>query len=350
MGSDVSLKFYQQRDDAAAQAFLLIKQWEDRLTVNRNGGNSAAQSEIAQINAAAGKSAVRVSPETFILLKRAKQTSLYPAGCFNFAIGPIVKAWNIGFAARRIPSAAELAALLPLTDPRLIPLDSADYSVFLPKRGMKIDLGGIAKGFIADRVKQFLSERGIDSALINLGGNVLASGAPLCRTGLWSIGLRKPFGAGGELLGLIYARDKSVVTSGIYERYFTPGSEAETDEAKRQETLTLALRPQSEQGDNAFCHHIFDPRTGLPLHNDLMSVTIISDISVDGEIWSSLLYGMGAAKGAEFLRNICNRNDSAAFPPPPLGAIFVTKDKRIILAGEHNFQFALLDKTYRLIE
>lgn len=386
MGSDIQLKFYQRCDAAAKQAFALIKQWEYRLTANMRSPAAPADhtdgqaglppavfAEITAINQAAGKMPARVSPPVFALLRRAQAVSLAPQSCFNFAIGPVVKAWNIGFAQTRLPARAELAALLPLTNACLAQFNPEECSVFLPRRDMALDLGAIAKGFIADRVKEFLRGCGIKSALINLGGNVLAFGAPPSealpsgegteteKAGVksWAVGLQKPFAPKGALLGLIHMADKSVVSSGIYERYFLAGA-AETSFAAAEAAACAAGAPAGKQAD--FYHHIFDPNTGLPLHNDLMGVTIISDSSIDGEIWSSLLYGMGAAAGIKFLSQTPAGREGAAdsvgrgdcvppvlSPPRGLAAIFVTKDKRIILpAGREDFRFTALDSSYQL--
>jgi len=438
MGSDIVLKFYERQDIIAKQAFLLIKNWEDRLTVNRCAG-SGSVSEIAAINAAAGQRPVSVSREVFVLLQQAQKAGFYEGSCFNFAIGPIVKAWNIGFARAHIPPPAAIAALLPLSNPHAVMLNAGDCSVFLPQRGMALDLGAIAKGFIADCVKSFLQKSGVKAALINLGGNIHSLGAPKAAApagegdkGLksWIIGLQKPFASRHNVLGLIHMADKSVVTSGIYERYFISGGGDEQKDnrdyaaamaaamqagarpdrveaakaaieeveaaqqmapkygsgagrmaeivapaacGKRQ--VAAAAEPalpgwersaeEKQQGSRkaAFYHHIFDPRTGYPLHNDLISVTAISDKSVDGEIWTSLLYGFGLEKALKFLRHSAlsgRRPDSekgnglaaivSPAPLPAIEAIFVTKDKRIIIPKAESFRFELLDKSYQLVE
>ncbi|WP_150212850.1 FAD:protein FMN transferase [Candidatus Tokpelaia sp.] len=434
MGSDIVLKFYERQDIIARQAFLLIKNWEDRLTVNRCAG-SGSVSEIAAVNAAAGQRPVKVKPEVFALLQQAQKVGLYEGSCFNFAIGPIVKAWNIGFARAHIPLPAEIAALLPLSNPHAVILNAGDCSVFLPQRGMALDLGAIAKGFIADCVKSFLQKSGVKAALINLGGNIHSLGAPKAALpagesdkGLknWRVGLQKPFASRHNVLGLIHMAGKSVVTSGIYERYFMSGGDeqknnrdyaaamaaaiqtgARPDRAEEEKAvieaaargrarehssggrmaeiavpavfgerqLAAAVKPalhsleslpsakRQSDGKAAFYHHIFDPCTGYPLHNDLMSVTIISDKSVDGEIWTSLLYGFGLEKALKFLRHRANsgrRPDSekgnepgsvaSSIPLPAIEAIFVTKDKRIIIPKAESFRFELLDKSYQLIE
>lgn len=306
MGTPVLLKWFVHNDALADEVFAKIKQLEDALTVNR------PHSEIMDINRAAGRHPVRVSPVVFKLIQRAKDASVSEGSCFNLAIGPVVKRWKIGFQGNTVPPADEIKKLLALTDPYQVILDPEDHSVFLEKPGMEIDLGAIAKGYIADIVKDFLYQHGIRHALVNLGGNVQTLGGP--QTGPckhWAIGLQKPFTGRGELIGIIHVVDKSVVTSGIYERCFIAG-----------ETLY---------------HHIFDPRTGFPLDNELVSVTVISDTSIDGEIYTTLLYGMGVEKGLAFLSSL-----------PDIEAVFVTRDRKIILSSRRQFTFALLDPDYTL--
>lgn len=307
MGSPILLKLFVHDEPLVSQVFRCIKQQEDLLTVNR------AHSEVMAINQAAGKHPVVVSQPVFNLIKRAREVSLLEGSCFNFAIGPVVKCWKIGFQGHSVPPADELRALLALTDPHHVVLNAQDCSVWLEKAGMEIDLGAIAKGYIADVVRQFLYQHHVYHALINLGGNVLALGRPQNggQAG-WAVGLQKPFGDNGELIGVIHVANKSVVTSGIYERYF--------------------------ECDGRLYHHILDPKTGYPLDNELLSVTIISDASIDGDIYTTLIYGLGVEKGMAYLSRL-----------PHIDAIFVTKDRRVILSSPQQYDFTLLDAEYEQV-
>jgi thiamine biosynthesis lipoprotein len=298
MGSPILLKLYSHDEALASQVFQLIKQYEDLLTVNRE------QSEVMNINHAAGRHPVTVSRPVYTLIKCAKAASMVQGSAFNLAIGPLVKLWRIGFQGNHVPSAAEIAARLPLTRPQDVILDDAVCSVFLAQSGMEIDLGAIAKGYIADRVRDYLRKHGVTDALINLGGNVHTLGS-------WSVGLKKPFAAEDALIGHIEVASQSVVTSGIYERYF-------------------------EQNGKRW-HHILDPRCGYPLDNELDSVTIISTNSLDGDIWTTLLYGLGVVKGCAALHH-----------HEDIEAIFVTKNRDVILSSQRQFRFSLLDDSYRI--
>ena len=302
MGSPILLKLFAHDEALAARVFRLIKQYEDLLTVNR------AQSQVMDINHAAGQHAVTVSSPVYALIKCAKAASELPESAFNLAIGPLVKRWRIGFKGDSVPPADEIARLLTLTDPEQVILNDAEESVFLAQPGMEIDLGAIAKGYIADRVRDFLRKEGVGQGLINLGGNVQTLGTP---EGGWSIGLKKPFSTAGAMIGTLDVENKSVVTSGVYERFF-------------------------EQNGQLY-HHILDPRTGYPLDNELDSVTIVSTNSIDGDIWTTLMYGMGVEKGCAALR-----------ARPDIEAIFVTKTKEVVLSSSHHYRFTLLDSEYRL--
>ncbi|ACZ75465.1 ApbE family lipoprotein [Dickeya parazeae Ech586] len=307
MGSPILLKLFEPNEPLAVLVFGRIKQLEDVLTVNRDN------SEVMAINQVAGKHPVVVSPWLFNLITRARDVSLLEGSCFNVTIGPVVKRWKIGFQGHCVPPADELRALLALTDPRHVILNAKERSVWLEKAGMEIDLGAIAKGYIADVIRQFLYQHHVYHALINLGGNVLAIGRPQsAHQAAWSVGLQKPFGDNGELIGMIHVANKSVVTSGIYERYF--------------------------ECDGRVYHHILDPKTGYPLDNELLSVTIISDASIDGDIDTTLIYGLGVEKGLAYLSRL-----------PHIEAILVTKDRRVMLSSQRQYDFTLLDAEYEKV-
>ena len=220
-----------------------------------------------------------------------------------------MKRWKIGFRGDSVPPADDIAALLAITRPEDVILDEAQSSVFLARAGMEIDLGAIAKGYIADRVRDYLHKEGTERGLINLGGNIQTLGSP---EGGWSVGLKKPF-VNDALIGAMTVENRSVVTSGTYERFF-------------------------EQNGKRY-HHILDPRTGYPLDNALDSVTIVSKESIDGDIWTTLMYGMGIEKGCAVLRS-----------RPDIEAIFVTKTKEVVISSMHHFRFTLLDNTYRVTD
>lgn len=258
MGTTASVSLVSSRANQLLEAvFQLLRELEQRFSAN------AADSELMAVNQQAGKMPVQVHPDLFELIELGKEHSLAPQSSLNIAIGPLVNAWRIGFSDARRPQEQEIRTALALTDPELIELDPSNSSVFLKEAGMKIDLGALAKGYSADRVASFLRQEGVTSALINLGGNILTIGGRKNRP--WRIGIQDPLQPRGRYLLNLPIRSQSVVTSGIYERY-------------------LEL-------DGRRFHHILDRESGYPLDSQLASLTIISDRSVDGEIWTSRLFG-----------------------------------------------------------
>lgn len=254
-------------------------------------------SELMAINQAAGKKTVSVHPQLFDLIALGKKHSLAPGSHLNIAIGPLIQTWRIGFADAKVPSQEEIEAQLDLIDPKQIISDEKNLSVFLAKTGMKIDLGALAKGYIADRIVEFLKKQGVPAGLINLGGNVLTFGPAYHNPDQnWRIGIQNPKLPRGNHLAILKIRDQSVVTSGIYERTFT------------------------YQGKTY--HHIFDSQTGYPVDCQTASLTIVSKQSVDGEIWTTRLFGKLAQ---EILTEISREDD--------LATLVVTKDNQVLASS-----------------
>lgn len=271
-------------DDLDA-AYELIKNYEDKLTVNRS------HSEVMSVNQNAGIKPVSVPDDDYSLIKRAVEVSQSNLG-FNVAIGPLVKLWKIGFKGANKPKDEDIRQRLSLINPNDIELQDSTNSVFLKKPGMEIDLGGIAKGWIADQVKAYWEKTGVESGIIDLGGNILLVGRSLRPDSMWKIGIQNPVKKRNVPLGILHTIAKSVGTSGIYER-------------------KLVL-------DGKEYHHMFDSQTGYPIQNNLASVTIVSDRSVDGEIWSTIGFYQGIKKGSYLIEN-----------EPGIEAIFITRDQQV---------------------
>ncbi|WP_252899291.1 FAD:protein FMN transferase [Lactococcus fujiensis] len=151
------------------EAFKLIQYYEDIFTVNR------ADSEIIDVNKAAGRMPIQVSEPVYHLSKIAIKESLEKFG-FNVTLGPLVNLWRIGFSDARLPHPDEIAEKMEVIDPEFVQFDDQNQTIFLTKEGMSLDLGGIAKGYIADRIKNLWQAYGVESGIINLGGNLLLMG------------------------------------------------------------------------------------------------------------------------------------------------------------------------------
>lgn len=291
LGTTVTLTAFGTISDRILdEAYRLIMCYEDKLTVNRDN------SEIMAINHAAGKGPVQVSTGVYQLVKRAVAASRENSG-FNVAIGPLVKLWQIGFEGANIPSEQQIQKKMVLIDPTRIILDDRNMTVFLPDAGMELDLGGIAKGYIADRVRSLWDAHGITAGIINLGGNLLTVGTcPLHEDAKWRIGVQNPWQKRGKPLAIEKIGPCSAVTSGIYERYF--------------ETA----------GKNY--HHILDSRTGNPLETDLVGVTVFTRDSLVGEIESTRLFFAGSMP-----------EDWQKERPDLYGAVFVYRNHRVQCCG-----------------
>lgn len=260
MGTTITVSICDpQADELLTHCFELLRSYEHRFSAND------ASSELMEINHQAGIAPVQVHPDLFELIALGTLHSQAKNSHLNIAIGPLVQTWRIGFSDARRPAPEEIEQALLKIDPQQIQLDQENYTVFLKRPGMKIDLGALAKGYSADLIATYLRGKGIKDALIDLGGNILTVGQHPVKQQSWRIGIQNPVEKRGQHLLVLSVKDKSVVTSGIYERHL-------------------------EVDDQSF-HHIFDSATGYPVETDLASITIISDRSVDGEIWTTRLFG-----------------------------------------------------------
>lgn len=246
-----------------------LRSYEKRFSAN------SQTSELMAVNLQAGQKNIKVHSDLFELIKLGKEHSLPIESYLNIAIGPLTQAWHIGFEDARVPSQTEIASLLKTIDPKKIHLNELDKSVFLEK-GSSIDLGALAKGYIADLMVADLKRKQVTSGIINLGGNVLVFGNPPNENrDEWYIEVQVPEQAQSKEPFLLKVRDKSVVTSGVYERVLTK--------------------------DGQIYHHIINPNTGYPVETDVLSLTILSDKSVEGEIWTTRLFGK---KAEEMIKEI----------------------------------------------
>ena len=260
MGTTITVSICDpQADELLAHCFELLRSYEHRFSAND------ARSELMEVNHQAGIAPVQVHPDLFELIALGTLHSQAKNSHLNIAIGPLVQTWRIGFSDARRPAPEEIEQALLKIDPQQIQLDQENYTVFLKRPGMKIDLGALAKGYSADLIATYLRGKGIKDALIDLGGNILTVGQHPVKQQPWRIGIQNPVEKRGNHLLVLSVKDKSVVTSGIYERHL--------------------------EVDGQSFHHIFDSATGYPVETDLASLTIISDQSVDGEIWTTRLFG-----------------------------------------------------------
>lgn len=227
-------------------------------------------SDVWRINHAEGQT-VTVDPETWSILNRAKEINAMTEGAFAMTIAPISAMWDFTGGTNRMPTEEERLAALPLVDDGAVLLGE-NNTVTLPQ-GMEIDLGGIAKGYIADQVAALVKDKG-SGAILSLGGNVYVlgekpDGSP------YNVGIRDPQGDSSSVLAVVTTTDCSVVTSGIYERQFTL--------------------------NGVTYHHILDPADGLPSRSDLASATIVSTSSMDADALATACIVLGSEKALSLL-------------------------------------------------
>ena len=234
-------------------------------------------SEVSRINMAAGREPVKVSEDVLEVIEKSLEISRLTQGAFDVTVAPVEAAWGDiqrGGGDGRLPRKDEIRKALSTVGYRGVRVNQREKTVFLEKKGARLDLGGIAKGYIVDQGMKQLETLGLSCFMINAGGDIRASvdekGPP------WKIGLQDPFER-GRLLGVFRVRQGAVVTSGTYERY-----------------------RDTEQGRLS---HILDPRTGLPVKG-LVSVTVLSEEAVFADALATALMVMGRKKGFDLLQRL----------------------------------------------
>ncbi|APF22767.1 FAD:protein FMN transferase [Clostridium butyricum] len=266
-------------------------------------------SEISLINRNSGIRFVKISEDTFNVIKNAKFCSELTNGAFDATIAPLVKKWSINSSSPKVLSIEEVNTVKSLVDYKDILLCEDSKSVMLARKDQEIDLGGIAKGYIADKIIELYKENGIKSGIINLGGNVKVLGKKSDDL-MWNIGIIKPEKHANENIAVVSVEDMSVVTSGAYERAFSYNGK--------------------------MYHHIINPITGYPAETDLKSITVICKDSVHADALSTPLFIMGKYKAYEFMKS------------KQISGIMVTDDDKIIITKDLLKNFKLF-KDYEVL-
>lgn len=309
IGTYITLSIYADEEvptEVFDRLFKLIDYYEYMVSKNIAG------TELDQINKSAGIAPVKVHDELFEMISIGIDFAGYSDGLFDISIGPLVDLWGIGTDFANVPTDADIKEKMALIDYKTIVLDENEKSVYLPEKNMSLDLGAIAKGYIADRIKDSILEEGYESAIINLGGNVLTVGTKP-NSDTWSIGVRDPESDAGTTMGILKLEDNSIVSSGIYERFFM-------------------------NGDTRY-HHLINPKVGYPEQNDMMSVSIVSELSVDGDALSTSVFLLGLEAGFKLVEELEN-----------VEAVFVMADHSVYITSGLVDKFILTNETYTIKE
>ncbi|AOT72760.1 FAD:protein FMN transferase [Geosporobacter ferrireducens] len=293
----------QKGKEVIAECFRRIQEIEQNMSVN------IEDSEVTKINKNAGIEQVAVSNDTAFVLGKAKEYAALTKGAYDPSIGPLVKLWGIETDHERVPEKNEIDEALKYVNYNAIQIQD-ENKIKLADRGMFIDLGGIAKGYAADEVANILRKRGIQHAMVNLGGNVYALGNKIDGDD-WKVGIQNPYEPTGTHMGIVEINNMTVVSSGNYERYFM-------------------------KGDIRY-HHIIDPKTGYPAENGVISTVIISNSSIDADALSTGIYVLGLEKGMELIENI---ND--------VECIIITEDKGVYLSSGMEGKLKISNDTFYL--
>jgi thiamine biosynthesis lipoprotein len=276
----VTLTAYTHDEKLLKQALDECARYESLLS------RTVAGSDIWRINQGGE---VAVSADTVKLLRDALRVSEASGGAFDPTIEPATSLWDFSGENLSLPDPSALERAVRQVDYKRLVVEEG--RVTLPE-GMGLDLGGVAKGYIADRLAEFLRARGVEAALINLGGNVLALGVRASDRKPWVVGIQDPAGETGQYRLTVSAENLSVVTSGNYERFFML--------------------------DGVRYHHLLDPETGWPVQNGLDSVTVLSGSSALGDALSTACYVLGEEKARQLIEGFDG-----------VEAIFIASDGRV---------------------
>lgn len=282
-------------EEAASSDEALVRALEEKLS------RTLPESEISKLVEADGAE-VALSEDTLAVLGAALHAQEETGGAYNPFLGELRDLWGFGREEPAVPDAQALEAALNQAQSAQLTLTGSSGAA----AGANIDLGGIAKGYALDLMRDNLASQGVSSALINFGGALLAMGSK--PDGPWLIGVRDPLTAQGGSIAEFEAADVCIETSGISE--------------------------QSFEQDGRQYHHLLDPQTGWPADNDLASVTVTSASGTEADVMATALFVMGLREGLQFA------DDHG------ISALFVTRERSIYLSAAFPFELTVTDNSF----
>lgn len=297
MGTIVELKI------CGEDAEIIIKEVEDEIRLlEKNMNFYSLESELTKLN---DEGYLKVSEELFKVVEIAKEVSHETKGFFDITCAPLVKLWGIFSDKERIPKDEEIEKTLELVGYKEVLLNYNEKSITFNKKGQSIDLGAIAKGYAADKAMAIYKKRNLEYGYINLGGNVSVYKSPPNKD-YWTVGIQDPRKTRNKFIGAVLVKDKSVVTSGNYERNF--------------------------EWDGNTYGHLISPKTGYPIEGEFLSVTVVADESVYADAFATGLFLMDFEDAIE----IAEKNEN-------IEVILVTKDNKIYVTRGIRDSFLLVE-------
>jgi len=301
------------KKEAVDGAFDQVSQIDDLFNIYDEDSN------VSQINRVAGEGPVQLEDHTFTILEKGIEYAELSGGAFDPSIGALIKLWGWGSEnGPTVPDEEEVEVTLPLVNYQNILIDRGAQTVEFNQSEMMIDLGAIAKGYAGELATDYLAEAGIETAFVNLGGNIVLLGEKPDGSS-WRIGVQDPRSDRGELMGLVvadtdyYDNRLSISTSGDYERYFEEGGER--------------------------YHHIISPFTGYSVDNGIASTTIVANDAVMADALSTGVFVLGLEAGLELAENVDD-----------FEVIFVTDDRKVYLSSGLKNNFEILNDDFEIVE
>lgn len=281
------------------QSFDKIREYENMLSKTVEG------SDVYRINHSSGGS-TEVSGETLDVIHTGLLMGKLSGGMFDITVGAVTDLWDFRSDNPSVPEDEDIREALETVGYGSVEIQGSE--VCLSDSDTRIDLGGVAKGYIADKTGEYMESRGVTKAIINLGGNITVIGEKDEDTP-WTIGIERPYSDRSEIVGSIGVSDKTVVTSGIYERQFVE--------------------------DGVRYHHVLDPQTGYPAETDLEAVTIVADKGNSGfcDALSTACLILGKEKAQQLVAELQDR-----YPQMGLEAAFIDKDDNIVQTDGMNLE------------
>lgn len=286
----VTITIYDSKDETLLEDCMKLCDKYEAIFSRTLAGSELYQLNHRELSAIPGISdTYSISEELAELISVGLDYAKTSDGAFDIAIAPLTELWDFTAESPTLPDPEGIRRALDKCGYQNVHLDGQKITFTNPDTSL--DLGAIAKGYIADQIKEYLLSKGVKSAIISLGGNVVCLGARPDGSP-FKIGIQKPFADRNETAAVMEITDKSVVSSGIYERFF--------------------------EKDGTLYHHILNPASGYPYDNDLIAVTIISDKSADGDALSTTCFALGYEKGMEYVQTLKD-----------VQAVFITEDYKL---------------------